>query len=82
MPSKRRKPIDPGAPARSTSRGELVSLLEQDVASGRLAPGEKLDERVLAERFAVSRAAIRDAISRLALQGMIVVEAALRQLCR
>lgn len=74
MPSKHRKSIDLGTPVRSTSRRELVSLLEQEVATGRLAPGERLDERVLAERFAVSRAAIRDAIGRLALQGMIVVK--------
>lgn len=55
------------------SRDEIVAVLEQEIMTAQLKPGERLDERVLAARFGVSRAPVRDAIGRLASLGLIDV---------
>jgi DNA-binding GntR family transcriptional regulator len=56
-------------------RGEaairLREALENDIVSGKLRPGERLDETELAERFGVSRTPIREALIQLAGSGMI-----------
>lgn len=41
------------------------------ILSGRVRFGERLDERVLAERMKISRTPIRDAIGRLATEGLV-----------
>lgn len=41
------------------------------VVSGKLSSGERLDERVLAETMGISRTPVRDAISRLANEGVV-----------
>lgn len=61
------------APAGGMSRDEIVRVLEQEIQSAKLRPGERLDERALSLRFGVSRAPVRDAVGRLASLGMIVV---------
>jgi len=43
-----------------------------DIAAGVLRPGERLDETGLAERFGVSRTPVREALSRLTAQGILV----------
>lgn len=45
--------------------------LEQDVITGVLLPGERLDEVSLAERFGVSRTPIREALRRLSNSGLV-----------
>lgn len=49
----------------------LRETLEQDIACGRLAPGQKLDEQAIAERFGVSRTPVREALQRLAAEGLV-----------
>ena len=43
-----------------------------DIAAGALKPGERLDENGLAQRFGVSRTPVREALSRLTAQGILV----------
>ncbi|MCT8974900.1 GntR family transcriptional regulator [Microbaculum marinisediminis] len=54
---------------RTASR--LRDTLEQDIATGALAPGTRLDETALAERFGVSRTPIREALLELAGSGLV-----------
>jgi DNA-binding GntR family transcriptional regulator len=49
----------------------LRERLEQDIVTGLLAPGARLDEVRLAERFAVSRTPIREAFQHLAAAGLV-----------
>ena len=44
---------------------QVYGSLRQDILEARIPPGEKLSEVQLAERFGVSRAPVRDAITRL-----------------
>lgn len=48
--------------------GELM----EEISVGELSPGIRLDEAGLAERFGVSRTPIREALSRLTAQGILV----------
>ncbi|MGV6874226.1 GntR family transcriptional regulator [Pseudochelatococcus sp. B33] len=50
----------------------VFRLLEELIVSGELAPGDRLDERALAERFNVSRTPVREALSRLSASGLVV----------
>lgn len=50
----------------------VFRLLEEQIVSGELAPGDRLDERTLAERFNVSRTPVREALSRLSSSGLVV----------
>mgnify|MGYP000607412333 CR=1 FL=1 len=49
----------------------LRDALEQDIATGELVPGTRLDEATLAERFGVSRTPIREALLELAGSGLV-----------
>jgi DNA-binding GntR family transcriptional regulator len=49
----------------------LRESIEELIAVGKLAPGQHLDETVLAEQFGVSRTPIREALIQLAGSGMI-----------
>ena len=49
----------------------LRDEIEQDIVTGRLQPGERLDEQSLADRFGVSRTPIREALMQLASTGMV-----------
>jgi DNA-binding GntR family transcriptional regulator len=56
----------------SKSRKDLLAeRLEEDIVSGRLAPGERLDEVSLATSFGVSRTPVREALQRLASSGLV-----------
>lgn len=50
---------------------EIVHALEQDILSGALKPGDRLDERGLSERFNVSRTPVREALGQLSATGLI-----------
>jgi DNA-binding GntR family transcriptional regulator len=52
----------------------LRDQLEQDIVTGRLKPGERLDEQSLAARFAVSRTPIREALMQLASTGLVSLQ--------
>lgn len=50
----------------------IEAELMEEISVGELAPGMRLDETGLAERFGVSRTPIREALSRLTAQGILV----------
>lgn len=60
-------------PAAKSMSGQaaILSQLEQDIVSGRIPVNQRLDERVLAKRFGVSRTPIREVLNRLASSGII-----------
>jgi DNA-binding GntR family transcriptional regulator len=52
----------------------LRDQLEQDIVTGTLRPGERLDEQSLAMRFKVSRTPIREALMQLASAGLVELQ--------
>ena len=52
----------------------LRDELEQDIVTGTLRPGERLDEQTLAARFGVSRTPIREALMQLASAGLVELQ--------
>jgi len=53
---------------------EICDQIRQDLADGKLKPGDKLpSERMLAEQFSVSRAALREAMSALEFAGIVTL---------
>lgn len=51
--------------------GEVVQRLRSMIIRGEIAPGERLNERMLAERFNISRTPLRDAIKLLATESLV-----------
>ena len=49
----------------------LKAQIEEEIATGALRPGERLDEVSLAARFGVSRTPIREALQQLSIAGLI-----------
>jgi DNA-binding GntR family transcriptional regulator len=66
-------PIIPVAerPVAETRADALRDALEDEILTGRLAPGTRLEEVALASRFGVSRTPIREALLHLAAAGLI-----------
>ena len=65
---------DPGSPdARPPSRlsERLRESIEEEIATGKLLPGSRLDEVELATRFGVSRTPIREALNLLLGEGLV-----------
>lgn len=54
-----------------TRAEELLQRLEEEIIQGSLAPGTRLDEQALAERFKVSRTPVREALRHLASAGLV-----------
>ncbi|MGU3496780.1 GntR family transcriptional regulator [Xanthobacteraceae bacterium A53D] len=50
----------------------VVARLEQEILEGIRKPGDRLDERQLAEQFNISRTPVREALQRLAASGLVV----------
>jgi DNA-binding GntR family transcriptional regulator len=76
--SVRRMPVPKGAPpvrldewAPSLLKSRLYGQLLVDIIIGQLAPGERLDEQELVRRYGGGLAGIRDALARLALEGLV-----------
>jgi DNA-binding GntR family transcriptional regulator len=70
----RRQPATNGArtrPSPVTLSHTVVQSLAEDIVTGRLLPGRKLDESTLAQRFKVSRSPVRDALRELAAMGLV-----------
>lgn len=63
----------PTAPRDQTRAEQLRAELEEMIVDGTLAPGERLDELSLANRFAVSRTPVREAIRALLAIGLVEV---------
>lgn len=65
----RRRPIT----NMSTIGTRIYKSLADEIIKGSLRPGEKLDERTLAERFEVSRTPIREALRLLGSRGLVEI---------
>jgi DNA-binding GntR family transcriptional regulator len=52
----------------------LVSALRGRISDGDLAPGDRLPERELTERYGVARHSVRAALRALAAEGLVVIE--------
>jgi DNA-binding GntR family transcriptional regulator len=64
--------MEVGGALESSSLVELtLRRLRQEILSGALAPGERLVEEHLTQRFGISRAPLREALRQLAQQGLI-----------
>ncbi len=50
----------------------VVHRLEIEILKGQRKPGDRLDERQLADHFGVSRTPVREALQRLAASGLVV----------
>ena len=59
--------------ARSTLHDEVVARLRDLIVEGTLLPGDRVNERELCERFAVSRTPLREALKVLASEGLIEI---------
>lgn len=62
--------LDDWSPGLLKSR--LYDRILVDIIIGRLAPGERLDEKQLARRYGGGLAGIREALARLALEGLVL----------
>lgn len=56
---------------RASLHQEVVPRLRNMIFEGELAPGERVPERILCERFAISRTPLREALMVLAAEGLI-----------
>ena len=61
----------PAPPAHGATVAFIVERLRDDILAGRLRPGSRLVECDLTARFAVSRGPVREALRRLAADGLI-----------
>jgi len=55
----------------STAQQRVLDALRSDILSGALAPGEQLVQEVVAERYAVSRVPVREALQLLTAEGLV-----------
>src|SRR6478672_389437 len=61
------------APAMTRLSDRLREAVEEEIATGKLLPGSRLDEVELAKRFNVSRTPIREALNLLLGEGLIEI---------
>jgi DNA-binding GntR family transcriptional regulator len=62
-----------GEEDRPAPRESIAQAVREDILAGRLAPGDRLREADLAERFGVSRVPIREALSQLQSEGFVTL---------
>ncbi|HXS52273.1 MAG TPA: GntR family transcriptional regulator [Usitatibacter sp.] len=65
--------ISPASPPARLLRLDVLRELREDIVLCRLPPGAELREAELAERFGVSKSPVRDALSRLVHEGLVIV---------
>ena len=65
--------IEPGALDPRTLWQRVHEYLREEIVSGRLTPGTELQEVVLARSLGVSRGPIREALGRLATEGLVTI---------
>ncbi|OIU69805.1 hypothetical protein BHE18_02535 [Rossellomorea aquimaris] len=58
---------------KETLAEQAFNLIKKDIISGKLAPGEELPEKKLAQEFGISRTPVREALTRLAGEGLVEV---------
>lgn len=56
---------------RSSLQEEITSLLREEIVEGIWEPGERLQERVLCDRYGVSRSPLREAFQVMAAEGLL-----------
>lgn len=61
------------ATKRLDAAGQAYVLLSEEIAAGEIAPGTRLKESALAESLGFSRTPVREALRRLAADGLVVV---------
>jgi DNA-binding GntR family transcriptional regulator len=66
-------PVLPPLPRSTTTSDLVVDSIREAILSGRLAPGETLVERRLAELLGVSKTPVREALITLAASGLVTV---------
>jgi len=66
-----RRSVGAGAPAHGATVAHIVDGLRCDILAHRLQQGERLIESALTKRFSVSRGPVREALRRLAAEGLI-----------
>jgi DNA-binding GntR family transcriptional regulator len=71
----KRKAAIPRQPRGNPRYEELRVILEQAIMSGELAPGTRLEEQELAERYNVSRTPVRETLRLLASSGLVEMRA-------
>ncbi|MBN1237028.1 MAG: GntR family transcriptional regulator [Gammaproteobacteria bacterium] len=74
MPPRNRGDHEPGSVEAITPRPlhiEVADRLRDLITQGELAAGDRLNERLLAERFTISRTPLREAIRMLAAEGLV-----------
>ena len=63
------------APKVDTNAGErldpILRVIEEDIVAGKMRPGQRLDERTLAQRFGFSRTPIREVLVRMSSLGIV-----------
>lgn len=64
-------PIDHSKPVRKTAKESAFNQLQQWIIDGTLRPGEKLNDKELAEALGVSRTPIRESLQLLEAQGFV-----------
>ncbi len=65
-------PVELGQITRVTFRSQIADELRRGIIGGALRPGEAVTEQDLAARFGVSRGPLREAMSQLAEEGLLV----------
>lgn len=63
----------PDLPAHGRRAGMVHDALQREILSLALPPGSPLDETQIARRFAMSRSPVREALNRLAAEGLVVM---------
>src|SRR5438874_13166497 len=66
--------FDPGLAPRQALWESIVAALRRAIILGELQPGLHLEEPALAEKFGVSRIPVREALTRLAHEGLVRLE--------
>jgi DNA-binding GntR family transcriptional regulator len=79
MPPKKANPArtatQPKSEARSTiAVADIVAWLSERIRLGRLAPGQRLVEADIIREFGGSRSRVREALRRLAIEGVVTIE--------